>query len=292
MKTQVSHAANPSSFSLPESALYVSGRPSENLVLVYDNNQAVTAEAYAKWSTDWFYELPLYVRAGRFWVPYGLQIDDISQAAATASYVKGLGFAPNVGFAMTNTASDTGVEVGLEPKKGYFANFSVTNGIPSGGAAQNEAKAWTLRLGFITKHLALGVSGFRNHPLGAGFNEERRAGFFGWTSWWRFALLGEWGIGRDQPNTPSGSARPAKLQRRAGLLELDYEILPDVLLGKFRYDFGNPNTGSSANARRRYSVGVEWFATQNSSVEAQWRRLTEPLDVKNNQGVLAAHVWF
>lgn len=291
-KSQGNHAASPSSFSVPEASFYIMARPKDQLSLVFDHNNDVTAEAYAKWTTDRFYDLPLYVRAGRFWLPYGLQLDDVTQAAATTAYIKGVLFSPPsaVGFSMANTASDTGIEVGLAPKKGYFASLSVTNGQPAGAKAANESKAWTARLGAITEHLALGASVFRNHPLGVAGNLEERAGFFGWFSWWRLALLGEWGIGRDKPN--AAGARPPTSHRRAGHAELDVELLPDTLLGKVKYEFVNPNTASSANARRRYSLGAEWFLAPYSSVEALWRVLTESPEVKNNQGVIAAHVWF
>lgn len=287
-KSQGGHAANPSSFSVPEAALYVMARPSDQLALVYDNFNAFTAEAYAKWTTDKFYDLPVYLRAGRFRVPYGLQVDDIDQA--TAAYVKNVLFSPPSGVGFRMNTNDTGLEVGLDPKKGYFANLSVTNG--SGNQSTNEAKAWTARLGVITKHLALGLTGFRNHPLGAASSLEERGGFFGWASWWKLALLGEWGIGRDKPNAPLAGPRPPSRHRRAGYAELDLDLITDVLLGKLKYDLVNPNTESSANANRRYTMGLEWFATPNSSVEAQWRILTESPEVKNNQGVVAAHVWF
>lgn len=290
-KSQGNHAANPSSFSTPDIGLYVMARPDgdlQGLQLVYDNNLGNTVEAYGMWSKE-IYSLPVYIRAGRFWVPYGLQIDDIDQV--TASYIKGLLFSPSVGFSMTNTASDTGVEIGLNPKKGYFVNLSATNGQPNGAQARNNAKAVTARAGFITKWLALGITGFRNHPLGVGNALEERAGFFGWTRLWKFALLGEWGIGRNKTNASPGVPQ-VNTYRRAGTVELDVELLAERLLLKGRYDFVNPNTVSSANVRRRYTAGLEWFATKNSSVEAQYRILTESPEIKNNQGLIAAHVWF
>lgn len=284
-KSQGGHAANPSSFKSSEIALYVMARPSGELQLVYGNNLGVSAEAYGMWSTERFYGLPLYARAGRFWVPYGLQVDDIDQV--TAAYIKGVLFSPSAGFSMTNTQSDNGVEVGLNPKKGYFLNLAVTNGQPAGAQAANESKAWTVRGGIIGKWLGLGATAFRNHPLGVANSLEERAGLFGWTRLWKLALLGEWDWGRNKAN-----AAGTNKYMRAGFAELDAEIVADTLLLKAKYDFINPNMAVNNNARRRYTGGFEWFITPNSSLEAQYRVLTESPELKNNQGLFAVHVWF
>lgn len=284
-KSQGNHAANRSSFKTSEIALYIMARPSPELQLVYDNNNNLNTEAYGMWSTE-RYDLPLYLRVGRFYVPYGLQINDIDQL--TAAYIKGVDFSPSVGFSMTNTQSDNGVEVGLNPKKGYFFNLAATNGQPAGAAAANNAKAWTARGGFITEFFALGATAFRNHPLGAFNSLEERAGVFGWTRIWKLVLLGEYDWGRNRRNGDI----PTKTHMRAGYAELNAEVLPETLLLKAKFDFVNPNVASGDNAKRRYTAGFEWFITQNSSFEAQARMLTEKPKIKNDQGLFAFHVWF
>lgn len=284
--------ANVSGFDANELVAYLAAMPSENLSLVYANNNGTTAEGYAMWTTD-RWPVPVYARAGRFWLPYGLQTESPTPFSPGAPYTRAAaldgGFSPPaVDFSMEASAADKGVEVGLNPKKGYFLNLAVTNGATGGGGkAGNESKAWTARAGFVAGPLALGVTGFRNHSLApAGFREER-AGVFGWARWRRLAAFGEYGLGVDRPN-----AGGPRAQKRAGLAELDLDLIEELLLLKARYEFVNRDTVSSANARRRYSLGLEWLSGENYSAEAQYRILTEPPEVKNNQGLLSAHVWF
>ncbi len=283
------HGTNPSGFATHELAFYIAAKPNESVDLIYDNNQGVTGEGYALWAPEEA-SLPYYARAGRFYLPYGLQVDDIDQDdPALLKTYNAVGpanaFSGSVAFNMKAGNNDQGVEVGLNPKKGYFASLAMTNGMTA--AAGGESKALTARGGLIRGRTAFGLTGFANTPAAGTAYKQNRMGFFGWTGWGPFVLLGEWGIGRDRPNTPPHNA----IHKRAGYAELDYEALPETLLAKLKYEFLNPD-GAGSNVIRRYTAALEWFANSATSLELQFRVRTENPEVKNNRGLIAAHVWF
>ena len=58
-------------------ALYLRAEPAPGITFVYHNNDGGTTQAYGIWKADDGFPLPsLYIKAGRFFIPYGLQSED------------------------------------------------------------------------------------------------------------------------------------------------------------------------------------------------------------------------
>jgi len=277
-------SVNPAGFELFEGAAYLTASPGGGLTLVYENNKGSTAQAYGIWKAGEG-SLPYYVRAGRFFVPYGLQTDELDQS----SYIKTT-FAPQVGFSMFSSQSDTGLEVGLAPKKGFFIDLSLTNGSVSG--AQNDAKAVTARAGVVrgweNAAAGVGITGYRNDPLGLSNKKEERTGVFGWGRYGPVTLLGEAGKGRDTPNNWTNPT----VDKAAFHAEADVDVVKDYLLFKAKVDWVDPDRNAVDDTKRRTAVGLEWFPIEGAAVEVQYRFNSEPAKVNNDEAVAAAHVWF
>lgn len=164
---------NDFSFKTLEQRFYLVAEPVQGIGFVYSNESGATAEAYAIIKKEeWF---DVYARFGRFFVPYGLRISDADNSA----FIKTQPFAPkNSGFSLQPGVTDTGIEVGLAPKKDYFLNLSVTNGPNTPGSG--SAKAVTGRAGMIWPHASLGITGFQNAVPSISDNEQvRYSGFAG-----------------------------------------------------------------------------------------------------------------
>src|SRR6185503_6918077 len=60
-----------SSYNLNESAIYLMAKPSNMITAVYENKSAATSQVYGIWKPE---NAPsgFYVKAGRFFVPYGM----------------------------------------------------------------------------------------------------------------------------------------------------------------------------------------------------------------------------
>lgn len=273
-------AASDATFVTARQNLYVLAQPQDQLLLMLANNQGTTAEAYGMLKDP---DRPVYLKAGRFFIPYGLQLADADNSGLTRIAP----FAPTVGFSMAPTQSDSGLEIGLMPKKDYFVNVSLTNGAASGGADSSDAKAVTARWGFIQKAGALGATFYRNKTLGAGGEKEQRYGLFGWTRWGPLVLLGEGGWGLERL-----LATQERTNLRSLHAELDYDLKPDLLLLRGRFEHLDPNTAQSGDSRRRLILGSEWFPFSYLAFEAQCRIIEETPRTNNNEGLLLTHFWF
>ena len=268
-----------SAFEVDRSALYVAAAPRPELQLVYNMDNAITSQVYGLWRAQG--NLPFYARAGRFWLPYGIQWEDPDNSVFTRTTP----FTPNVGFDMSQSAADTGVEFGLAPKKDYFLNLSLTNGQPAGATDNNERKAATARAGIIRKFFMVGGSFYTDSsgPLPL-HKKQTRFDLMGWLTLSPVVLMAEWGSGSDELN--SGG----RTRLRSSAAELDLEPGPGWL-GKVRFDSVDPDTSLPGDDRRRYSIGVERLL-ESISVELAYRLSLETPKVKNNELFLQTHVWF
>lgn len=271
-----------STFAVARNALYLLAEPVPSLSLLYNYNEERTAEMYAlaKMPGD----LPAYLRAGRFFVPYGLQLNDPKNSGLTRIAP----FSPTAGFSLSPTQSDTGVEFGLSPKSGGFFNLSITNNAPNSGGANTNSKALTGRGGFVAKPGTLGATFFRGKNSDASTGRlEERYGLFGWTRFGPLILVGEggWGV-----NTSNADSTKTRLQ--AVSAEVDYELLEETLLVRGIFDHLDPNTTQAQDSRSRYIFGAEWFALKYLSLETQIRILTETPSISNNEALALTHIWF
>lgn len=96
------------SFKALQQRIYLTAEPAESLIFAYSNESGSTAEAYGMLKREeWF---DFYVRFGKFFLPYGLQISDPDNSA----FIKTGSFAPkSAGFSLQPGLTDTGIEYGL-----------------------------------------------------------------------------------------------------------------------------------------------------------------------------------
>lgn len=271
-----------SNFVLGRSAFYVWAEPQTGFQLVYDFqlNISQTAQAYGIWRSqgDW----PFYIRAGRFWLPYGLQWDDPDNATLLHT----LPFAPGVGFGMSASQSDTGLELGLAPEKRYFLNVAMTNGQPGGGGDNNESKALTVRAGWIHKIFMLGGTFYRNRTGPASFHlTNTRFGPIAWLHLGPVVGMYEGGFGKDVPNA---GGTPVKL--KGHILELTIEPV-ESWLGKLRFESLDPNDKITGDDTYRYVLGLEHLMDW-TSIGAQYRFRKETPSVPNDELFIQMYLWF
>jgi len=270
------------SFKSHEQRVYLTAEPIEGVSLAYSNESGSTAEAYGMiQKDDWLYA---YVRVGRFFLPYGLQISDPDNSA----YIKTTWFAPtNVGFSLQPGLTDLGVEVGFAPKKDYFLNLAVTNGSNKSGSG--SAKAITGRGGLIKKHFALGLTGFQGSLPSVAGQEEVRYGGFGWARLGSFVVLGEIGQGSDLASSTQTkkfvNASYAEINYKLGTADSYFNNL--LLKGKFDY-----SKTEDLSPLYRYTLGTEWFIKNHFSIEGQYRFLRENPETDNDEALFLTHLWF
>ncbi len=153
-------------FTLEEAAVYLEFNViPEHLTLYIDEKVApggaVNQEAWALLKTS---NNLAYLKAGRFYLPYGLRLQD---DGAFTREVTGINF----------NNSDDGVEFGFEPDS-WSTTLAITNGT-NGGAENNQQKQYSLRAEYIDTAWRLGAS----YNLNDGDNNDDRelAGIFGGT---------------------------------------------------------------------------------------------------------------
>ncbi|MBI4209873.1 MAG: hypothetical protein HY538_09260 [Deltaproteobacteria bacterium] len=213
-------------------------------------------------------DLPLgfYAKFGRFTLPYGLRIPDDS------SFVRG-----SLGFAFS--LPDDGVEVGLNQGP-WFWNASLTNGTFAGND-QNDAKAFTVKGGFVKRRLWIGGSFFRNPTPTV---TSTRYGLFGALSYWDGTLL--WEIDRGEDEEEGSIA-----QIDASLVELHWLLRQGINL-KVKYDFLDPDRDIADDDLRRYSAGFEFFPVRFSRFELKYRWNEESPNQDNNELFSELHLFF
>lgn len=275
-----------SSFTVgPRASLYVLAEPVPSLSLVLQGNFAApvvtAAEAYGIWVREEGF--PFYVRAGRFFLPYGLQFDD----PLDSTYIKSTPFAPLVGFSLAPSQSDTGIEVGLAPEKKYFVNLAFTNGQPATGADNSDSKAVTGRLGWIAESFMIGATALRNRT--GGLATDFLAWRYGPIAWLRLGdlvLMGEGGFGYNRVNSTG-----ARTDLRAVFAEADYKIAEGWLL-KAKFEHFDPDLDVSGDDKRRIVGAVEWFPLEYLSLEGHYRLIREKPSGDKNFFALFGHLWF
>lgn len=209
--------------------------------------------------------LNMYVKAGRFMLPYGIRLFD--DTAFTRN---------RTGF--TYAMQDLGVEVGIEP--GPFSWIvAVTN-----GDAGNKQKQITTRGEFVSRHARAGGSFSWND--GSTTTSFRYGPFVG-AHYGKFTLLGEWTIIKDQ-------VAGATTTQWAILSEINYLILKGLNL-KANYQFLDPNRSVANDFRSRVVTGLEVFPTQFSQVSAffRWNNGIPQLPAQNDEELFVElHLFF
>ncbi len=190
-----------------------------------------------------------YVKAGRMFLPYGLQLQD---DGAFIRGAKGTGSA-NTGFSFD--LQESAFELGFEP-----GVFTLVGAVSNGSSGDNDVRvtttisAWLTELPVI-RNLLLGNSFSR---VGPPHQQSIRWGFFAGTNIERFTCLGEADFLSDRtPDTPNGRM----VGRFIAYGEGDY-LLFDWLNFKATIDYADDDgdlRSLADDTENRVRVGLEPF---------------------------------
>jgi len=212
--------------------------------------------------------LPLdgYVKAGRFFTPFGLELHD------DEAFVRA-----NGGSTFQN--SDEGAEIGIMPGP-FFLAAAVTNG------AQGDTDVQTAINGYavfddvpVVRSVLAGASYLRQA------NDRYAAAWYAGTNLWNFTMLGEFVLIDDRSDTPAAD------DQYATYAELDYLAFNWL---NFRGIFEFLKEKSQRN-RTRYAIGVEPFIDVFIQPRIQYRINNAPgdePDLNTTELVFELHLWF
>jgi len=242
-------------FETEEGNLYADLKLLKHRLHLYVDERVAPGGAASRETFALIEDLPghIYVKAGRFFPPYGLRLLD---DGAFIRSVTGFNF----------QSPDDGVEVGWEPGR-FNASLAITNG--NGGTADDNTNKRLSLLASWTR------PGFR---LGGSLSSNRQedvssllSGLMGGVKLGRrLVAFGEIDIGRDENQAAGQIAR-----RLIGFAEADLLVAKGWNL-KVAYDYSDPDTSQDGDEVDRVTAGAECFATQNLQFRALWRRTDRP----------------
>ncbi|WP_096087443.1 hypothetical protein [Agaribacterium haliotis] len=182
-----------------------------------------------------------YIKAGRFFLPFGLRLQDDSAFIREVS-----------GFNFDN--SDNGVEYGYDRNKLSF-RFSVSNGT-QGSGENNKDKQVSSLLEWVDARYRVGVSASVNN--GPEQSSRKAYAIYGGLTLGKWVFLAELDKIDDEDKTTEQSNLVA-------FLEANYLLTTSTNV-KLSYDYHDPNDDIDENQRIRYSLLGETFLDQFSQL--------------------------
>jgi hypothetical protein len=277
-----------------ESALHITFQPHPRLTLVYSNDVFASAsnivtprqrDAYGKISG---FPLDGYMKVGRFRVPFGLRMDDHTVATRVGflDFANGKTFLP-----YDPRLPDMGIEIGGE-SRGVFGRAAYTDGRANVLNQDPYAETTTLKLGYRQSRFEMAASlydDFAKTPPSGSLNPAKRLtrwGWYGFTHWQSWALLGEVAAGTDEAQPAAGFASGDKTNLLAGWGEIDYAPTRSTNL-RTRYDYMVTDRSSDPairddNTFSRWALEGEWVPVPFAELRLALRHI----DYKENQGPL------
>jgi hypothetical protein len=168
LRTGATHTTVPgsddlSAFATQELRIYVSANVVPDRLLVYADQRFAPGGSFNQeaWGRLSFGEGRLYVKAGQFYLPYGLRLED------DGAFIREV---PGVNM----VSPDNGVELGYE-RGPWSLQLAASNGA-GGGTETDEGKQASLRAEFVRPGWRLGASGNWNHRQAG---DRRMANVFG-----------------------------------------------------------------------------------------------------------------
>lgn len=229
---------------------------------------ASSREAFALYTID---RAGLYVKGGRFFLPFGLRFQDDEAATRRAT-----------GF--TFDTADIGAEVGADDGK-WSTALSITNGA-SGAAEVDNGKqySWTGARVFSLGRFGLSVS-TNDLPARA---QRTVAGAFGSFRAGPVVVMAEADEIRDNDGTNP--------ERRGGAGHLELDALAHAGL-TFRVFAGADDLDRHDGLSRRtqWGVGVDWTPLPGLQIRGLYRARNGPSSVpgaRDDQAAVEAHVYF
>ncbi|KGJ95697.1 hypothetical protein [Thalassotalea sp. ND16A] len=223
-------------FELSNAQLYLNiAIPNSGLSFYLDQQvapgTAINREAYAMYQFDQRY----YIKAGTFFVPYGMRIEDDSAFIRQAT---GMNF----------DNSDNGVEFSIDYTN-TTVNFYISNGT-SQASNDDDAFLYGMRVEHLFSKFRAGAS----FALNDGDQQTTMVNLYSGLQWRDFTFLAEADlINLEQANTVNGE----DIEQLASLLEVNYQWRQGVNI-KLTAEYFDPDRDVSENQQTRYSVVAEY----------------------------------
>ncbi len=253
--TKIPNQNNELAFETDEAIIYLELSVIPNRFLLYIDESvapgaALNRESFALlWSKD----KSTYLKAGRFFQPFGLRLEDDSAFIRQSS---GINF----------NSSDTGVEAGFE-QGNWAGNFAITNG--ASGVETDTGKQYSLLATYLRAQWRVGASlNYNDHDT----NDRKMANVFfglrtGIISW-----LAEYDFFTDELTT-------GRRESEAGFIEANIEIKRGHNV-KLTFDSFNPDRNVADDQRDRISLVWEYTPFQHLQLRTGYRHNEGP--VQNN----------
>jgi len=213
----------------------------------------------------------VYVKAGRFFLPFGWRLLDDDAATRRP-----------VGFSFDQ--SDTGIEVGAE-EGGWSGILSVSNG--TAGAPETDNGKQASFVGAYTRpRWRVGLSAANNDL--AGRRRHRAGGVFGGIRRGALVLLAE--IDRVESR---GAAGP-EIEGEARHAELDLLLLEGLNLRVWAGRF-DPDRSAPADTLRQSGIALDWTVLPGLQVRGVFRGRNGPAGVagsRDDEATLEVHLYF
>jgi hypothetical protein len=247
------HTKKADSFSLDEVAVYGEADVIKNRLTLYVDELlapggATTREAYP---LLWLFQHQAYLKAGRFYLPYGLRLQD---DYAFIRQVTGVNY----------ETPDDGVELGYLQGP-WSAQLAVTNGNSSAGSSNSQGKDVTGSVVYVQPGWRLGASFSDNGANGGTHGERRMGGVFAGVRTGPLAWLAEADYIVDRTQQPN-------VKEYVGLLEANWAFLRGHNL-KLTAEYYDPNVDVQHNQQNRFSVVWEYTPMQFLQTRLGVRRL-------------------
>lgn len=220
----------------------------------------------------------MYLRAGRFALPYGLRFDDHTLYTRV-----GMGFGPN--------PYDSGVEFGLAPGP-FFLSAAVTNGNIGEQAQDRDGDyyAVTGQTGLRFWKLGLGFSGFHNVRDG-----YARDVFGPWFTFgiWQLDFIGEFDVATQEVDNVADPTQEDRIASSAGMFQAELKVI-DGLYVQGQYTHMDPDMELDETFVDRTTGSIVFYPVPYLHTIWQYRhnREAERLDVNNDEVMIQAHVFF
>lgn len=236
-------------FYVDEANLYVEADLLEDHLALYLDTQFAPGGVTAREAFALLQNLPgsSYIKAGRFYLPYGLRLEDDD------AFIR-----RNTGFNFST--SDVGVEIGLEPGP-FSLSVALANG--TGTAAENNADKQVSFVGsYVHRWFRVGGSySFNEAPVAA---KRYVFGGFGGFTIGRLTFLGEadWIVDKFVDSVTLAPLLFKTRDMRLAILGEANLLLVKGVNFKTTYEFYNPDLGTAGDEQTRWSFVLEPFVTQ------------------------------
>ncbi len=213
----------------------------------------------------------VYVKAGRFFLPFGLRLLDDDAATRRP-----------VGFSFDQ--SDTGIEVGIE-EGGWSGAFAVSNGT-AGAPESDNGKQASFVGAYVRPRWRVGLSVSSNDLPGP--RRRRAGGLFGGLRLGPVVVLAE------ADTVQTDEVQLPRVEARAQHAEVDLLLLEGLNLRVWTGRF-DPDGDVPGDTLRQAGIGLDWTVLPGLQVRGIFRGRDGPAGLsgsRDDEATLELHVYF